>query len=127
MGNRRVCLKFFALLVLLGSAKCLVQPTPAPGGPAPSARPPSLIGIAGRWLGTNGVSYEITQNGEQFFWSSEGNAGRHDRGRGTIDETKVRASWVGDWGAGSAAGRISFDGSGRAVRIDWSNGVAFSR
>jgi hypothetical protein len=127
MGNRRVCLKSLALLVLLGGGRCMVQPMPVPaGGPAPVA-PARPTGIAGRWLGTNGVSYEITQNGDQFFWSSEGSAGRHDRGRGAIEETRVRASWVGDWGPGSAEGQISFDGNGRAVRIDWTNGVVFSR
>ena len=81
--------------------------------------------IAGRWQSSIGSVYEITQQGNRFAWSV---TNIREKGDGTIEGNKLFAKWSGQNGTGSAEGKITqVDGSGKATRIEWSNGVVFHR
>ena len=80
--------------------------------------------IAGTWTyGTEWV-YVISQNGPKFTWSLARN---NQKAEGTITGKSVSASWSGPTSSGSATGTIILDASGKAIRIEWSNGVVFIR
>lgn len=80
--------------------------------------------ISGTWKSSLGVVYEITQNGNTFTWYA---TKLNQKAEGTITKNSVQASWRGFFGRDSATGKIIFDASGRAVRIEWSNKVVFTR
>jgi hypothetical protein len=81
--------------------------------------------IAGTWTAM-GTTYTISQSGGIIRWTNPGLGG--ENASGTVDSKTVRAEWRGGrFGNGSGTGRIVFDGNGRAIRIEWSNGVVFLR
>ena len=80
--------------------------------------------ISGTWQSSIGLVYEITQTGSTFSWHV---ASVNQRAEGTIDGNSVKASWRGLLRRDSATGKVILDASGRAVRIEWSNGVVFRR
>jgi len=82
------------------------------------------VSIAGRWSGYNNWVYNISQNGSTFTWSVENVS---QKGEGNINGKSVSVKWEGS-GSGSATGTVTkVDSSGRATRIEWSNGVIFTR
>lgn len=80
--------------------------------------------IGGTWQSSIGLVYEITQTGASFTWHV---ASVNQRAEGTIDGNSVKASWRGLLRRDSATGKVILDAAGRAVRIEWSNGVIFRR
>jgi hypothetical protein len=108
----------------LQGAPVPVQPkTVAPARPASVARP-QAPDISGTWQSSIGLVYEITQTGHAFSWHV---ASINQRAEGTIDGNSVKASWRVLLRRDSATGKVILDASGRAVRIEWSNGVVFRR
>lgn len=84
---------------------------------------PSIEGI---WDSSIGFQYQIMQARNAFTW--EVLKPIRERGQGTISGNTIKASWSGDNGSGSASGRIIVVApQNRANRIEWSNGVIFSR
>ncbi|MBV9835650.1 MAG: hypothetical protein JO055_14635 [Alphaproteobacteria bacterium] len=86
-----------------------------------AARPP--YDLAGDW-GAMGFIYSFTQKGNTFEWK---NKDLDEVGKGTITGLKVKASWKGKWGAAEGTADIVVNGNGRAVRLDWNNGIKFVR
>lgn len=76
--------------------------------------------IAGRWETQSGEIYTIAQMGEVFTWRMP-DTGRN--GAGSINDYTATAVWP----FGSASGTIIVDAVDRGVRIDWNNGVVFTR
>jgi hypothetical protein len=96
-----------------------LQPTPVP---SPQATPQ----VAGKWKGNTGLTYLFKQNGDQFTWKVMG--GLVQKASGKITGMDISASWEGVLGTGSATGKITtVDPSGKATRIEWSNGIVFHR
>jgi hypothetical protein len=83
-----------------------------------------IANIAGIWSGSNGLTYQIGQSGGTIGWQVASIA---ETGAGIIQDTRVAASWNGNWGPGSATGSVVAGPDGVARRIEWSNGVVFSR
>jgi hypothetical protein len=84
------------------------------------------LSIEGIWGSSIGFQYKISQSGNNFTWNVM--KPLREQGRGTISGNNINASWSGDNGSGSANGRImGVDSLNRASRIEWSNGVVFSR
>jgi hypothetical protein len=90
----------------------------------PAAAQPRTPDISGTWQSSIGLVYEITQTGSAFTWHV---ASVNQRAEGTIEGNSVKASWRGLLRRDSATGKVILDASGRAVRIEWSNGVVFRR
>jgi hypothetical protein len=87
--------------------------------------PVTPAAIGGTWTAMT-FTYTLTQTGNTFTWTNSGIPG--EAATGTIDGTTVKASWKrGMSGDGSATGKVVTDASGRAIRIEWSNGVHFVR
>jgi hypothetical protein len=83
------------------------------------------LDISGKWNSNIELVYEFTQNGYQFTWFVALN---NQKGAGTLSGHNLSASWSDAGGSGSAEGRITaVDANGRAVRIEWDNGVVFER
>ncbi len=80
--------------------------------------------ISGRWVSTIGLTYEISVTGSDFAWK-EIRTGQTAKGR--IEGLSVQASWRGILRTDSATGTITLDDFGRAVKIEWSNKVVFTR
>jgi hypothetical protein len=71
-------------------------------------------------------TYTITQTDNTFTWTNSGILG--EAANATIDGATVKASWKrGMSGDGSATGKVVTDAGGRAIRIEWSNGVHLVR
>jgi hypothetical protein len=80
--------------------------------------------LAGTWTGSNGLVYDVSQAGNNIGWRVNSIA---ETGAGSIQGRSVTASWNGNWGPGSSTGTVSIGPGGVANRIDWHNGVVFSR
>jgi hypothetical protein len=80
--------------------------------------------LSGTWKVGNDWVYAITQDGFHFTWSM---GALDETGRGYIEGTKVTATWSGKNGSGSATGTVIVDAAGRATKIQWSNGIVFTR
>ena len=74
--------------------------------------------------GSNGLTYQIGQSGGTIGWQVASIA---ETGAGTVQDIRVAAAWNGNWGPGSATGTVVLGPDGVARRIEWSNGVVFSR
>lgn len=103
-------------------------PVPTPKAKIEKVEPvpvqPQAPDISGTWKSSIGHVYEITQTGSSFTWYV---ASLNQRAEGTISGDSVKASWRGILRRDSATGKIILDAEGRAVRIEWSNGVRFMR
>jgi hypothetical protein len=84
------------------------------------------VDIAGTWNSNIGAIYEITQDGLAFQWYTN-NLGWDENATGTITGSTVSASWSGKHGSGTATGTVVSGREGIANRIEWTNGVVFSR
>jgi len=82
------------------------------------------INIAGTWKSNIGSVYEIVQNKDKFTWKV---TAKSQTGEGTITGDSISATWVDPQGRGGAKGKIILDGQGKAIRIQRSNGVVFTR
>jgi len=82
------------------------------------------INIAGLWRSNINLEYKIFQDNTNFTWDV---IGRNQKANGKINALKVSASWQGQKGMVSASGTIRLDPLGRAMAIEWSNGVVFKR
>lgn len=82
------------------------------------------IDISGIWKSNIGLVYDISQNKDKFTWRVRGQS---QIGEGTIAGDSVNVIWTDPKGRGGAQGKITLDRSGKAVRIQWSNGVVFTR
>jgi hypothetical protein len=108
----------------LKGAPVSVQPKAAGQAPAAAGARTRTPDISGTWQSSIGLVYEITQTGDAFTWRV---ASINQRAEGTIEGNAVKASWRGLLRRDSATGKVILDASGRAVRIEWSNGVVFRR
>ena len=80
--------------------------------------------LAGTWESNIDNVYHIQQLGSAFTWTVENS---DERGKGEITGEKITASWEGGAAPGSAEGRIvGQDAAGRALKIEWTNGVVFT-
>jgi photosystem II stability/assembly factor-like uncharacterized protein len=81
--------------------------------------------ISGTWRSNIGLVYQINQEGDSFTWNVES---IRQRGEGTIAGGELNATWQGRSGRESGRGRVTAaDQNGRATRLEWSNGVVFTR
>ena len=86
---------------------------------------PAGPSLAGDWKGFQGMTFTFTQNGSQFAWSVKATG---EKAQGSINGDTLLVAWTNAQGSGTAKGKITTkDASGRATRIDWDNGVVFSR
>ena len=86
---------------------------------------PRAVDVSGTWKGPLGMTYQFTQNNVQFTWVV---AATGEKGNGTLNGMAVAAKWASLLNSGSAKGKIAaVDANGRAIRIEWDNGVVFSR
>ncbi|MCU0237489.1 MAG: hypothetical protein MUC72_10440 [Acidobacteria bacterium] len=86
---------------------------------------PAGPSLAGDWKGFQGMTFTFTQNGSQFAWSVKATG---EKAQGSINGDMLLVAWTNAQGSGTAKGKITAkDASGRATRIDWDNGVVFSR
>jgi hypothetical protein len=93
--------------------------------PPPPSSGVTMTNISGQWKSSIGLVYNITQQGDQFNWTV---ASSNEKGEGTIKGNDLSASWAGQQGHGSSAGKITaVDSSGKATEIKWNNGVRFYR
>jgi photosystem II stability/assembly factor-like uncharacterized protein len=80
--------------------------------------------ISGRWNSSVNLVYEITQTGDSFTWRV---ASTGQTGSGTVRGDQVTAEWQTGRVRNTATGKIIFEPDGKAVRIEWSNGVIMTR
>jgi hypothetical protein len=85
---------------------------------------PSYVSLDGEWASTLGSTYDISQDNDTFTWDVKATG---EKGTGTISVLQVKASWDGPLGSGSSEGKVTLNTTGKAVRIEWKNGVAFFR
>ncbi|HLF96432.1 MAG TPA: hypothetical protein VI457_04755 [Methylococcaceae bacterium] len=84
-----------------------------------------LANISGQWNSNIGLVYSIEQQGAEFRWHV---ANIDQTGKGTIEGDRIRATWSDRNGTGSGNGVIrEKDSLGGAHRIEWDNGVVFTK
>jgi photosystem II stability/assembly factor-like uncharacterized protein len=83
-----------------------------------------IIDLNGVWRSNIGKTYEISQTRNIFTWKVPASS---QTGSGNINGLKVSASWIEGGQRGSATGTVVLNPQGRAIRINWSNGVVFTR
>jgi hypothetical protein len=82
--------------------------------------------IGGTWLSSVGVLYHLNQAGMSFTWTAP-QLGHNGAGN-VLSGTELSAQWTDAAGNQSATGKITgFDSKGKPTRIEWSNGVTFTR
>ena len=81
--------------------------------------------LSGVWNSNIGAVYEVWQYDDRFIWWADS---LHETAMGRVQGATIHASWSGNNGDGSGAAVVNnIDSNGRAHRIEWSNGVVFSR
>lgn len=81
--------------------------------------------VSGVWNSNIGAVYEVWQYGDRFLWWSDS---LNETAMGRVQGSSIHASWSGKNGDGSGVAVVkNVDSNGRAHRIEWSNGVVFSR
>ncbi len=93
--------------------------------------------VSGMWINNLGWVYEISQNGPEFSWVvfhqdvteyGFGNFVGMGSGGPLGGSRTLQVVWGDDQdGSGSATGRLDFDADLYGTRIEWDNGVVFSR
>ncbi|MCU0237490.1 MAG: hypothetical protein MUC72_10445 [Acidobacteria bacterium] len=92
---------------------------------APMAPLPAVADLAGDWKGFMNMTFSFSQNGNEFTWLVPATG---EKAQGTIVGDALTVAWTNAQGSGTAKGRIAAkDAAGRATRIEWDNGVVFSR
>jgi hypothetical protein len=93
--------------------------------PTAKVAPITIFNISGQWQSSIGLTYNITQQQNNFQWTV---AKSTEKGSGTLKGYDVNASWQEPKGRGSSPGKITeVDPRGRATKIIWDNGVQFYR
>ncbi|GEM_PF-2136492 len=94
--------------------------------PAPPMAPlPAVADLAGDWQGFMNMTFSFSQSGNEFTWLVPATG---EKAQGTIAGDALTVAWTNALGSGTAKGRIAAkDAAGRATRIEWDNGVVFSR
>lgn len=97
-----------------------------PGGSTGTGGAAHVSNLAGAWRGGNGTGsiYTFSQDGNAIRWT------RNDVdeiGTATVNGDTISATYTSSAGSGASSGTISFDASGRAVRIQWSTGDSYIR
>lgn len=87
------------------------------------------VSIEGPWNSSIGYTYQIAHTGSTFTWTVTNQPQLGETGSGELTGTRnLKASWTNVNGSGSAEGSVgAVDANGRATRIDWTNGVVFTR
>ncbi len=89
------------------------------------AKQSAIPNVSGQWKSNIGLFYNITQKGNQFEWTV---TKTNEKGQGVLKGNEVSASWSSPQGSGSSTGQISaIDPAGKAIQIEWMNGVRFFR
>jgi len=84
-----------------------------------------IVNMSGQWKSNIGLSYNITQQQNNFQWTVMNST---EIGNGTIKGYDVTASWKGPTGIGSSEGKITtVDANGKATKIIWNNNLQFYR
>ena len=83
-----------------------------------------IADISGVWKSNIGLVYEIVQDNDKFTWIV---TIQNQLGEGLITGDSISATWSDRKGRGSAKGKIIKNREGKAIRIEWSNGVVFTR
>ena len=86
----------------------------------------SPVNISGKWNSSLGWLYDITQNGSEFSWTVT-HQNITEQASGSISGMSVQATWSDPNGSGSGSGVIVADSTGKAIRIEWDNGVIFTK
>ncbi len=107
----------------------LLSREPFPGGGEQPAKTEDQRGgipdISGTWASSIKRTYEIVQQGHEFTWTVQGT---NQKATGMIEGEHLAAEWSGGFGSGHAEGFITeADQTGRPTKIEWSNGVIFTR
>lgn len=97
-------------------------PIPGPFPNPPPAPPVASHNLTGTWSSNLGLTYRITQEGDTFRWTVDGQA---QTGQGTITGERVHASWQGPFIRGASGGTVRVGASG-PQRIDFDNGVVMT-
>jgi len=84
------------------------------------------LDISGTWRSNIGLTYELRQSGGRFTWTVDSS---DETAEGTLDGQALSVSWTSPGGGtNTATGKITAtDAKGRAIRIEWDNGVVFLR
>jgi hypothetical protein len=86
----------------------------------------SLPDLSGKWKSNLGFSYSVVQKGKEFSWSSSD--AHYQNGIGSVAGTKLNVSWTGLSGSGLLEGVIlDMLPNGKAMLVQWNNGVVFFR
>jgi hypothetical protein len=80
--------------------------------------------ISGTWKSSINVTYNISQNGEQFSWDAPL---LNEKGSGRLSGKQVAAKWSGEAGSDEGTGKVIVDANSKAVRIEWNHNVVFFR
>ncbi len=129
-GFMLITLVVFTLFIL--SCQVSVKPDLGQKGEEPQEHPhpEGPIHIGGEWNSSIGFIYHIHQDGPHFTWETvKGGKPTGQVGKGNIEGETVFASWKGGpQGPGEAKGTIvHVNPDGVATRIEWGNGVVFTR
>ena len=96
------------------------RPPETPAGPSPGGPD-----ISGTWESSVQRTYDVVQSGNSFTWTVKGT---NEKAKGVVEGDHIVAEWTGGIGAGRAEGHVAgMDETGRISRIEWSNGVVFTR
>jgi len=79
--------------------------------------------IHGRWVGSNGITYDFVQDGNRFSWVREDTG---ERGFGEVTTYSAVAEWEGPDGHDAARGQLLSE-YGQVYEIRWNNGVVLRR
>jgi TM2 domain-containing membrane protein YozV len=121
IGSQRLCegggcVGFAQVICTSAAAPPPPPPPPATGGP-----------LQGQWAWAGGYSnfYNFQQTGNTFTWYQPSTG---ETAQGTVNGNQLSAEWTNSGGKGSGTGTITeYDAQGRAITIQWSNGVKFAR
>jgi len=84
-------------------------------------------GIAGKWSASIGYKYEITQTGSTFSWRVTNDAVYNETANGKfLEGNRITATWTNKNGTDTKQATVIVE-NGRAIRINWDNGVTFRR
>jgi len=85
------------------------------------------VDLSGIWESTIGWKYQLKQKGNRFVWTV---INRNQTATGNISDngTEIQVEWTENNSKGTVKGSIiEVDEKGRAVFIEWDNGVFFHR
>jgi len=122
----KICFRFILALAIIA---CIVS---MGSGMSETAQPESIMiqakkssDISGNWKSSNGLSLQITQQGNSFSWTD---TTTNSPATGNIQGENLTAVWIFRRTRQSITGKITeYDSAGRPIKIVWSNQITFSR